>query len=92
MKEQKNGNACPKLGREGDGGNQGSAVSQEHLVDVGKVAEILGCSERTVWRWRDKKLMPESITIGRVVRWSYRTIMAWIGAGCPKASEFERSV
>ena len=73
-------------------GNRGAEVHQERLLDVSKVAEILGCSERTVWRWRNDKLMPESITIGRVVRWSYCTIMAWIGAGCPRACEMERSV
>jgi predicted DNA-binding transcriptional regulator AlpA len=83
---------CANLDHSDWYGTQGEGANLDHLLDVRKVAEILGCSERTVWRWRDEKLMPESITIGRVVRWSCRTIMAWIGAGCPEACETERRV
>ncbi|MBT3295729.1 MAG: helix-turn-helix domain-containing protein [Verrucomicrobia bacterium] len=61
------------------GGNGG-----DRLLDVSTVAEILSCSERTVWRWRDEGWLPKSITIKRVVRWSRKAIMAWIDAGCPR--------
>jgi excisionase family DNA binding protein len=64
----------------------------DRLLNVAEVAEILGLSERTVWRWRNQKRMPQGITIGRVVRWSYRAIMEWIAAGCPASVEMERSV
>ncbi|MBT3194729.1 MAG: helix-turn-helix domain-containing protein [Verrucomicrobia bacterium] len=56
----------------------------DRLLDVSTVAEILSCSERTVWRWRDEGWLPDSITIKRVVRWSRKAIMAWIDAGCPR--------
>jgi predicted DNA-binding transcriptional regulator AlpA len=83
----------PKLGQgHAEVDTQGATMAQDHLLDVSKVAEILSCSERTVWRWRDDKVMPEAITIGRVVRWSYRALMAWIGAGCPKGSKTEGSM
>ena len=72
--------------------NSRATVGQDHLIDVGKVAEILSCSERTVWRLRNKKRIPAGISLGRVVRWSYRAIMDWIAAGCPDAGEMERSV
>ncbi len=62
----------------------------DHLIEVREVAKILSCSERTVWRWRDNGHLPAPVTIGRVVRWSYRTIMSWIEAGCP-CCEAERS-
>jgi predicted DNA-binding transcriptional regulator AlpA len=88
--------ACADLGREENldysDGNTRVVGIRTQLLDVRKVAEMLSCSERTVWRWRDEKLMPEPIVIGRVVRWSFRTIMAWIEAGCPKACDAERSV
>lgn len=64
----------------------------DRLLDVSKVAEILSVSERTVWRWRNQKLIPTGITIGRVVRWSYRTIMDWIAARSSAAVDQERSV
>jgi len=84
---------CANLAHMGMGvDNRGVEMNQEHLLDVSKVAEIFGCSARTVWRWRDEKLMPEPIVIGRVVRWSYYTIMGWIGARCPKGDATERSV
>ncbi len=71
---------------------KGIEAREERLLDVSQVAEILSCSERTVWRWRDEKVMPTAIAIGRVVRWSRRAIMEWIQDGCPRSGADEGRV
>jgi len=65
----------------------GEQVKHDQLIEVGTVASILCCSERTVWRWRNQNMMPSGITIGRAVRWSYRSLMEWIQAGCPQMTD-----
>jgi len=56
----------------------------EHkLIDVKQVAELLGCSQRGIWRLRDSRKMPAAVTIGRLVRWRLAEITAWIADGCP---------
>ncbi|MBW7863584.1 MAG: helix-turn-helix domain-containing protein [Candidatus Hydrogenedens sp.] len=55
----------------------------EKLLDVAALAELLGCSERGVWRWRDSGRLPAPVTLGRLVRWREGDIQAWIQAGCP---------
>ena len=53
------------------------------LVDVRAVAKLLGCSTRHVYRLTDAGLMPPSIRLGTLVRWSRTAIDEWIGQGCP---------
>ncbi len=52
----------------------------DRLINVQAVAEILDCSERTVYRLRDRNIIPPSIEIGGLVKWSYKAIMSWIAA------------
>ena len=48
------------------------------LMNVQEVAEALGISERSVWRWSATGVLPPGIKLGRSVRWSEETIRRWI--------------
>jgi excisionase family DNA binding protein len=54
------------------------------LLDVNAVASILGCSQRSVYRFVDLGRLPKPIHLGRMVRWDRNTIDEWIDRGCPK--------
>jgi excisionase family DNA binding protein len=53
------------------------------LLDVQAVAEMLGCSQRHVYRLSDAGKMPAPLKLGALVRWSAATIRDWIDQGCP---------
>lgn len=53
------------------------------MLTPDQVAELLGCSTRTVRRWVGTGAMPEPVRIGGLIRWPRRTVEAWIAAGCP---------
>jgi len=60
------------------------AESPVKLLDVQAVAELLNCSERTVYRLSDSGRMPRPVKLGRLIRWPYAEICEWIAAGCPR--------
>lgn len=51
--------------------------------DAAQLAEVLGCSERHVWRRHAAGELPAAVHIGRLVRWSRSLIERWIADGCP---------
>jgi len=51
---------------------------EEMLLNVREVAEMLGVSERSVWRWSATGILPPGIKIGGCVRWPEETIRRWI--------------
>ena len=53
------------------------------LLDVQAVAEMLGCSTRTVYRLSDAGRMPAPVKLGTLVRWNRSAVDEWIAAGCP---------
>ena len=53
------------------------------LLDVLAVAELCGCSARTVRRLADAGRMPRPIKLGSLVRWRRAELEAWMAAGCP---------
>jgi excisionase family DNA binding protein len=53
------------------------------LFDVAAVAEMLGCSPRTVYRLADAGRMPAPVKLGSLVRWSASAVREWIDQGCP---------
>lgn len=59
------------------------------LVDVKRLAKMLCCSVRSVWRLRSSGCLPSPVKIGRSVRWDYQTIRTWIALGCPDRPTFE---
>ena len=61
-----------------------SAAHPDRLLGVDKVAELLECSPRTVYRLADSGWMPRPRKVGRLVRWPIAEIRKWIENGCPK--------
>ena len=58
--------------------------SHVQLLTVAQVAQMLGCSVRSVWRMRDGGRIPRELKVGyRLVRWNRAEIELWVGAGCP---------
>ncbi|MHB1035740.1 MAG: helix-turn-helix transcriptional regulator [Pirellulales bacterium] len=58
-------------------------ASGNKLLDVQAVANLLGCSPRTVYRFADCGRMPRPVKLGALIRWSKADLDAWIAAGCP---------
>jgi excisionase family DNA binding protein len=54
------------------------------LIGVDKVAELLECSRRHVYRLADCGRLPRPRKIGSLVRWSVSEIRKWVEDGCPK--------
>jgi excisionase family DNA binding protein len=52
------------------------------LLSVVGVAELLGCSERHVYRMSDANKMPRPVKLGALVRWSRTDLETWIAGGC----------
>ncbi|MFO0863520.1 MAG: helix-turn-helix domain-containing protein [Gemmataceae bacterium] len=59
------------------------------LVTQRQVAQILTCSERTVYTMRENGEMPEPVP-GRGLRWRLAEIEAWVEAGRPSLAEWKR--
>lgn len=59
------------------------ADASARLLDVQAVAEMLGCSQRHVYRLSDSARMPLPVKLGALVRWSAAAIREWIDQGCP---------
>ena len=59
------------------------AAPAAQLLDVRAVAELLGCSTRTVYRLADAGRMPSPVKLGALCRWSAAAIGEWIDQGCP---------
>lgn len=64
------------------GPNPQSAVNAE-LLSVVLVAELCGCSTRTVRRLADSGRIPRPIKLGALLRWRRAEVLDWISAGCP---------
>jgi len=67
-----------------------AAVSPQ-LLDVQAVAELLGCSQRHVYRLSDAGKMPAPVRLGSLVRWSASAIREWIDQGCPPCRQARRA-
>ena len=53
------------------------------LMTIKEVAQLLNCSERTVYRLNDAGRMPRPVRLGALVRWNLCEIEQWIVEGCP---------
>jgi excisionase family DNA binding protein len=58
------------------------ADASAKLLDVQAVAEMLGCSQRHVYRLSDAGRMPAPVKLGSLCRWSAAAIREWIEGGC----------
>jgi len=55
----------------------------DELLNVGQVAELLQCSEDTVYRLVRNKKMPRPTKIGQLSRWPKARLDEWIRDDCP---------
>jgi len=55
------------------------------LVPATEAARLAGVSRATWCRLRSSGKLPESVRLGRSVRWRRAEVVAWIEAGCPDA-------
>jgi excisionase family DNA binding protein len=60
------------------------------LINTRQVAKLLQLSERTVWAMANKNAMPKPIKLGTRVRWAEEEIHAWVMAGCPANSDWQK--
>ena len=61
------------------------------LIDVRAVAELLGCSDRHVFRLAKIGRIPRSTKLGALVRWRRTEIERWIADGCPAVDRTAKS-
>lgn len=61
------------------------------VLTAGEVAKLLGVSERHVWACHASGLLgPRPISLGRSKRWRRDEVHAWLVAGAPPRTEWER--
>jgi prophage regulatory protein len=48
------------------------------LIDVNEVAQRLGVTPRTVWRWVEEGRFPEPLYVSRLRRWHYGEVSSWL--------------
>ena len=60
------------------------------LLNVREVSEMLGISERTIYRLSDAAEMPQPVKLGASVRWRKQELENWVDDGCPKCKSRKR--
>jgi predicted DNA-binding transcriptional regulator AlpA len=60
----------------------------DRLLRAEELGELLGMSERNVWRLDLSGKLPAPVRIGRAVRWRHNEVQAWLAAGCPPRDEW----
>ena len=53
-------------------------MGSEKLLSVKKVVEIVGVSERQIWRLVAEKAFPKQVYVGHSARWSSLDIQAYL--------------
>jgi predicted DNA-binding transcriptional regulator AlpA len=48
-----------------------------------ELAELIGCSVRHVDTMRKRMLLPETVRLGHLVKWTGVSIRRWVESGCP---------
>lgn len=62
---------------------------EPELIDVGKMAYILGIGERTVRRLDTEGRLPIPVKLGGSIRWRLNEVRQWVRAGCPGRQKWE---
>ena len=65
--------------------------SPAKMLDVRRVAALLVCSTRHIYRLSDAGKMPRPMHLGGLVRWRAAEIESWIAAGCPAVRNVSKS-
>ena len=53
-------------------------TEQRPVLTVGEMAELLGVSKLTIWRWEKSAEIPKAIAIGGTVRWKRSDVEKWL--------------
>jgi predicted DNA-binding transcriptional regulator AlpA len=53
------------------------------LLTTAQAAKLIGCGERTFWRWSRSGIAPKPIKISGLVRYRRDEILVWVDNGCP---------
>lgn len=61
--------------------------TQPQLIDIKRLAGMLGLSERTIYRRIAEKAVPPPIYLGRLMRWDLAVVRGWIASGCPPCDQ-----
>jgi predicted DNA-binding transcriptional regulator AlpA len=59
------------------------------LTDIKGLAEMLGRSERAIWRDHSAGRLPTPIKLGGLTKWRVAEIRDWVEAGCPERKTWE---
>lgn len=51
---------------------------ETELIDSKEVSKILGCCKKTVERLEQRGALPQAMRVGRLRKWSRKTILSWI--------------
>jgi len=62
----------------------GGTVGFAAMMTAQDMAQLLGCSGRTVYRLADSGRIPPPIRLGGLCRWNRAVIDAWLAQGCPE--------
>ena len=57
------------------------------LINIKKVALMLGVDQRTIYRRVKAGDMPAPVKIGHLTRWRLAELQSWCEAGCPSVRE-----
>jgi excisionase family DNA binding protein len=60
-------------------------------MDVKAVAELLGCSQRHIYRLANAGDMPAPVKIGALNRWRRADLEAWLDNGCKPVKKNKHS-
>ena len=55
------------------------------MLDINGVAEMLGCSPRSIYRLIDDGRIPKPVRLRSMIRWPRGQIERWVAEGCPKS-------
>jgi excisionase family DNA binding protein len=53
------------------------------LLTTPQAAKLIGCGERTLWRWSRSGIAPAPVKIGGTIRYRRDELLEWIANGCP---------
>jgi predicted DNA-binding transcriptional regulator AlpA len=60
-----------------------TAEQLDVLLDVRQVAVVCGCSTRHISRLAKTGQFPAPVRLGKLVRWTRKSIDKWLSDGCP---------
>lgn len=70
-----------------DSSHEVRTMTEPRLIDAAELAQRLGVSIRTIYRWDDYGFVPRSVRLRRSRRWRSDEIDTWIASGCKRVSD-----